>query len=174
MTQTFGYEIEFHIRDLDCLAKYLKDYSPSLKSKFGVDGAGISTGEIRSEVFNSLNELEIDLVSSMYKMREYKPSYKSFIVRYLKGQLSFLTNSVHISLGKEVEIDYVRLLLCFHVIYPIWLLYKKPGAFLRFMARKIMYPEILKIHPERVELRFLSSELPLTSLWVIRFIVVKE
>ena len=167
---TFGYEIEAHISDKELLARYLIDFSDSKIHKFGVDGAGISAIEIRSEVFSNLGNLEISLARSLNKIRGYSPDFKSFCIHKLKSQIGFLTHSVHLSLGSDNEINIHKLYLCFFILYPAWLLCKSPMAFARYMLRKIMYPEMYRSYPERLETRFLSSEFPLSSLWVIKFI----
>jgi hypothetical protein len=64
----------------------------------------------------------------------------------------------------DEDFDWGKIFRIFYVEYPLWLLFKNPASFVRYMLRKIKYPEIAREHPNRMEFRFLSSEFPLQSL----------
>lgn len=160
----YGYEIEAHIHDKELLAKYLQEFGSSTRTKFGCDGAGISAIEIRSQPESTIGLLLLDLLGSMSYIREYKPDYRSFICIKKNRKRFYITHSVHLSLDSEYKMNFWKLRWFFYVIYPLWLLKKNRSSFARFLLRKIIYPEIFRLHKERLELRFLSSEYPVSSI----------
>jgi hypothetical protein len=167
----FGFEIEAHISNKELLSKYLIDYSDSLNYVFGVDGAGISTIEVRSPVFNSIEEMETFLVQSMYKLKKYKPNYNSIIIKRIGNKFYVLTNSIHISLDIDENINWKNVSDIFYKKYLVWLFRKNFASFIRYNLRRLVYPKMVRLHEERIEFRFFSSEYPLSSIKFIRDII---